>query len=286
MYMNTNLAEKLVGMDGKPLTVIHGRQVKLRADGKPKETKSNAKKGRSTWVDPIRDKEDIKKCVQYLQDKIDNEPRADYRKGYARNKLYFCIATFSGFRVSDLIGARPGTKYKCKDDNGNIYYEYPAWSGLKWQDIYCKDGKTFRKEVAIKEVKTGNMRKVPINNVMQRYFTEYVEKFNPDTESNNYIFVNRQKERLNCKTIDNMIKEVIEACKIEGTYSTHSLRKTYVYQTYMSLCNKIGEQMALSKTMEMTGHRNMCDLLRYLGLNKQNVSDITDTFEDYMSDIF
>ena len=277
---------KVLDMQGKPFEVIDGKKVKLRADGKPKRTKCNAKEGGSTWVDPIRNKDDIGKIIVHLQAKIDNTDRADYRKAYARNKLYFCIGVFSGFRVSDLIGARKGTKYKKKDSNGNIYYEYPKWTGLKWQDVYYKDGKTFRKEVAIKELKTGHMRKVQITEIMKKYFTEYIDRFQPDTTTNDYIFTNRQKEKMSSVAIDQFIKECVNICGIDGNYSTHSLRKTYVYHKYLNYKETIGEEMALAKTMKYTGHRNMSDLLRYLGLKDKETEKDAQMMDDYWGGIF
>lgn len=289
-YRRTTMAAtagKIYDITGNKIGIIDGgKHVKLRKDGKPKKTHTNTKSGRSTWVDPIRNKADIKRVLDYLQAKIDNEPRIDYKKAWARNKLYFNLVVFTGLRVSDVIGARKETKFKNKDVNGNIYYSYPEWTGLKWQDIYCKDGKTFRKEIAIKELKRGYMRKTPITETMQRYFSDYVEKYNPDTTEDNYIFVNRQKERLSYKSIDAFIKEATAACGIDGNFSTHSLRKTFVYQLYMSLVSKVGEEMALAKTMSITGHRNMSDLLRYLGVNKKNIGDAMEGYEDWMSDVF
>lgn len=280
-------AGKVYDMTGNEIGIIDGgKHVKLRNDGKPKKTHTNAKKGGTSWVDPIRSKEDITRIVQFLQDKIDNEKRIDYKKAWARNKLYFNVAVFTGFRVSDLIGAREGTKYKNTDVNGNIYYTYPEWTGLKWQDIYCKDGKTFRKEIAIKELKTGKMRKIPITDTMKRYFSEYVKEFHPDTTEDNYIFVNRQKERISHKSMDNFIKEATAACNLEGNYSTHSLRKTFVYQHYMKMVNRVGEEMALGKTMKMTGHRFTSDLLRYLGLDKFEIEEEMNDYEEWMDGVF
>jgi len=250
--------EKVVGMDGQPINyqLINGKEVKLRADGMPKETKNNAKVGRSTWVDPIRSKEDIKKVLDYLQEKIDNEERVDYRKAWARNKLYFCIGVFSGFRVSDLIQ-------------------------LNWQDVYCKDGISFRKSIGIKEKKTGKIKVLYLTEISKRYIMQYVSQYQPDTTSTDFIFLNRQKKQINAQSIDNFIKEATAARGLKGSFSTHSVRKTFVYQMYMALHDS-GDPLALEKTMRFTGHRNMSDLLRYLGLKNQQEEADMKVMEDYL----
>lgn len=259
------------------LKVIDGT-VKLKKDGTPKNTHSNAKTGGSTWVDPIRKKEDIKKILDYINGRIAEETRKDYIWQWERNKMYFCIAVFSGFRVCDLVGARPGTKYKNN--------QYPHWTGLKWSDVYEKDGKTFKDMIELKELKTGHMRKVFLSNKSKEYIADYVEKYHPNTKSSEYMFLNRQKNRLSAATIDDFIKEVTRECGIYGNYSTHSLRKTCVYHMYQGLCEKNGEEMALAKCIKFTGHKSIAAFLSYLGLDRREKEEGNRIFEEYWGDTF
>lgn len=262
------------------------RNIKLKKDGTPKKTHSNAKIKGSTWTDPIRNKEDVKKILEYIDKRISETDREDYKWQWERNKMYFCVAVFSGFRVCDLVGARPGTKYKKKDEDGNIYYVYPQWTGLKWNEVYKKDGETFRDRIEIKELKTGNMRKVMLSGKSKQYISDYVEKYHPDTKSSEYIFLNRQNKKLSATTIDDFIKEVTSECGIEGNYSTHSLRKTCIYHKYMSLLEKEGEEMALAKCMKFTGHRSISAFLSYLGLKEKEDEEDFKATEEYWDDVF
>lgn len=251
------------------------REVKLRKDGSPKKTHPNNVEGRSTWVDPIKEVDDIEKILEYINMRIETENREDYKWQWERNKLYFFMAVFSGFRVCDLVGARPGTKYKKKDKDGNIYYEYPEWTGLKWNDVFEKDGVTFKDEIVVKELKTSHdgkirMRRVPLAEETKECICGYVNKYNPDTKSSDYIFLNRQKERLSAKTIEKFIKEVTEECDVKGNFSTHSFRKTCAYNMYMGMVDNIGEKMALEETMRFTGHRSLQAFLSYLGIQKDD----------------
>lgn len=259
-------------------TVMEGR--------KNVERITNSMEGRCTWVDPIRNKNDIRKILDYIDARIKEAERKDYEWQWERNKLYFILAIYTGFRVSDMIGARPGTKYKHKDKDGKVFYTYPQWTGLKWNDLYDKDGKTIKRKVIVKEIKTGNMRAVPLHGESINAIEHYVKKYQPDTKSGDYVFLNRQKKRLNAATVDDFIKEVTAACNVNGNYSTHSLRKTCIYHRYMGLVTKNDEKMAISKCMQFTGHRSVQAFFKYLGLNYQYLDEMIETFDEYMEDVF
>lgn len=236
-------------------TVVDGG-AKLTVDGRVKKTHSNAVKGRSTWVDPIRNINDVYNVIDYLQEKVDSETRLDYKRARARNKLYFCIGVFSGFRVSDLLE-------------------------LKWQDIFEADGKTYRDRVGIVEKKTGKVKQLYTTEASRVYIDEYVKAFSPDTTSNTYLFTNRQGKRLNRQTIDNFIKEAACACGLKGSYSTHSVRKTYAYQ-YYTIMTANGDIFALAEIQRMLNHRNTDTTLRYLGIDKEHQQKNMDAFAEAM----
>lgn len=229
---------------------------KLTVDGRVKRTHSNAKVGRETWVDPIRETDDVYKIIDYLQSKIDNETRYDYKRAWARNKLYFCIGVFSGFRVSDLLD-------------------------LKWQDIFEADGKTYRERVGIVEKKTGKIKQLYTTYASREYIDEYVSAMHPDTTSNEYLFLNRQKKRLNRQSVDDFIKDATSAIGLKGNYSTHSVRKTYAYQFYRVMSEQ-GDIFALAEVQKMLNHRNTETTLRYLGIDKEHQRVNMDKFAEAM----
>lgn len=234
--------EKIITFPGFEPEIIDGG-VKLTKSGLPKKTHSNAKKGRSTWVCPITEIDDVYKVIDFLQSKIDNETRIDYKRGWARNKLYFCIGVFSGFRVSDLLG-------------------------LRWSDIFEKDGKTYREEVGIVEKKTGKVKELYTTMASRKYIDEYIAMWHPDTTSDGYLFTNRQGKQLGRQSVDDFIKEATAAVGLKGNYSTHSVRKTYAYQYYVVMQNE-GDIFALAEVQDMLNHLNTATTLRYLGIDKQ-----------------
>ena len=92
-----------------------GKDIKYRKDGKPKQTKSNAKKNRDN-VYPFKE-EDIPKMVQCFQKQIDIAiaKKSKQRELIARRNLAgFIMGMNIGLRASDLVS-------------------------LKWSDIYDKD---------------------------------------------------------------------------------------------------------------------------------------------------
>lgn len=230
-----------------PFHVVDG-SAKLTKDGRVKQTHCNAKKGRSTWVAPIEDINDVYKIIDFLQEKIDKEPRADYRRGWARNKLYFCIGVFSGFRVSDMLN-------------------------LTWQDIFESDGKTYRDAVGIVEKKTGKIKELYTTEASRKYIDEYVSEYKPDTTKAGYIFTNRQGKQLNRQSVGDFIKEATKACGLTGNYNTHTIRKTYAYQYYIVMHNEVGDAFALAEVQDMLNHLNTQTTLKYLGLTRQRRQD-------------
>lgn len=242
-------------LDFPTFTVVEGG-AKVAKDGHIKRTHSNAVTGRSTWVDPIRNLEDIYRVIDYLQSKIDNEPRADYRRAWARNKMYFGIGVFSGFRVSDLLS-------------------------LKWSDIFEADGKTYRENRGIIEKKTGKMKRLYITEASRRYIDEYIALIHPDTASDEYLFLNRQGKQMNRQTADDFIKDAARACNLKGNYSTHSVRKTYAYQMYMQMI-KSGNAFALPVIQKFLNHRNTDTTLRYLGVDQEMQTEAMNDFSEAM----
>ena len=242
-------------LDFPTFTVVEGG-AKVAKDGRIKKTHSNAVKGRSTWVDPIRDLEDVYRVIDYLQSRIDNETRNDFRRAWARNKLYFCIGVFSGFRVSDLIS-------------------------LKWSDIFEEDGKTYRENRGIIEKKTGKMKRLYITEASRRYVNEYIAIMHPDTASDEYLFLNRQGKPINRQTADDFIKDATKACNLKGNYSTHSIRKTYAYQMYMQM-TRSGNAFALPVIQRFLNHRNTDTTLRYLGVDQQMQTEAMNDFSATM----
>lgn len=257
LKMSAALA-KIVSITEFMPEVIEGK-AKLTKTGEIKKTHCNKKAGRSSWVEPITELDDVYKVIDYLQEKIDKETkRKDYKRAWARNKLYFCLGVFSGFRVSDLLE-------------------------LTWQDLFEKDGTTYRREVGIKEQKTGKIKEFYNTTASKKYIEEYVEEFHPDTTKDDFVFTNRQGKQLSRQSIEDFIKEATNAVGLQGNYSTHTVRKTYAYQYYIVMHNEYGDQFALAEVQDMLNHLHTGTTLRYLGLDRQRRRNNMERFAQAMS---
>ena len=264
--------------------VVVDGNAKLTKAGQVKRVPNNRVTGRSTRVDPIMEKEMVKEILDYIQEKITSATRADYRWQWERNRMYFILAINLRLRVSDMVGARKETLVPVKDKTGRILeYVYPSWTGLKWNDFYGKDGK-IKDQISIKELKTGHMVDIQVDAMSKAVIEDYVRKYQPDIHSHDYVFVNRQKKRLSCQTIYTFIKDVTQACGMDGNYGTHSFRKTGIYHLFMDTVDEEGVQWAMVDTMAITGHRTETALLHYLGLDKRKRQEKRSRMEDYWKD--
>lgn len=264
--------------------VIDGK-APLTKDGKVKRIANNRVVGRSTKVDPIMEKESVGKILGYIQERIDGTERADYRWQWERNKLYFILAVNLKLRVSDMVGAREKTLVPVYDTDGNVVeHVYPSWTGLKWSDIYNKEG-SLKEFITVRELKTGHMQEIKLDAYTAKAIQDYVEKYQPDVTADAYVFLNRQKQRLSHQTIYNFIKEVTKECGLDGNYGTHSFRKTGIYHLFMDTVDEEGVQWAMVDTMGITGHRTETALLHYLGLDRRKKEDKAKRMENYWAGI-
>lgn len=219
-------------------------------DGTEKQTPNNQAEDR--WVDPIREKSDIERVKQYLQDKIDDAPTYNKRQKAIRNKFVFSVGILLGLRVSDL-------------------------SKLKWDDIFEKDMTTFRKMKNIKEQKTGKTRKMYHNEQIEDAVKEYIMYSQVTPKAGEYLFTDGKGGHIKDGTVSQIVKDFAKNCNLVGNYNTHSIRKTFAYQLYMDLCHDKEEWVrlqALAIVQEFLNHRNQIDTLRYLGLNQAKIAEV------------
>lgn len=219
---------------------------KLKTNGAEKQTPNNNSIDR--WVHPIREKSDVKKCIDYLHDKALAVTRVDTQRAAYRDWFLFVVGINVGLRVSDL------TK-------------------LKWDNIFETDMKTFVDGRNKEEQKTGKMKLICPNEYMKKVVKEYLYFSDVEPKADEYIFLSGRKNKdgeyspISDASVEIMIKAVTNACNIEGNYNTHSLRKTYAYHKYMMYVNS-NDPLALVKVQKDLNHRNSSDTARYLGITR------------------
>ena len=216
------------------------KEVKLKKDGTPKQIVNNRNNDDRT-VYPFKDINDISTIKEYLNNKINNEKRVDRRISYGRDLMMFCCGINIGLRVSDLLK-------------------------LRWKDIFMTDMKTFRDYSRKKEKKTGKGRTMYFNNAFKNAIMDYVNKFNPDMQPEGYLFTGRndRTKPISSSMVDRIIKTIVNDCNIKGSYSTHSLRKTFAYHVYKQTNN-------LALVQELLNHSSIATTRKYLGIVDEEI---------------
>lgn len=242
------------------LTVVEPRDFRV-IDGKGHKAPNIQKEDR--WVDPIRDKDDVRKVVSFLKSEITNAKRADSKSAAQRNLFLFTMGINIGVRVSDLLA-------------------------LTWDQIFEADMKTFKENSGKKEKKTGKIKRICPNAAMKKAVEVYLQQSGVVPEAGHYLFQSGKKnadgtiknEMLSEMTATRCIKKATEACGIKGNYNTHSIRKTYAYHKYMMLV-EAGDPMALVKVQKDLNHRNSSDTARYLGITREDQIESSQQLADY-----
>lgn len=222
--------------------------------GSNKKTPNNAKEKR--WVDPIRNKQDIQKIKDWIIKKMDEAETLYYRKGYARNYVIFVCGINWGLRISDLLN-------------------------VKYGDVFEDDMKTFQEWHRVKEKKTGKRKELYFNKSVREAITSYIKEYNIQPEKDDFLFCTNKKDEngrykpVTDAAVESFLKRACKECGIKGNYNTHSMRKTFCYQTYMALVNN-NDPLALPKVQKFLNHRNQSDTLRYLGLDQDMGKEISE----------
>lgn len=182
----------------------------------------------------IKSLNDIAKIKTYLKKK--NE----------RDYTLFVLGINIGLRASDLLA-------------------------LKVKDIYTKDGKV-KEELTVREKKTDKHRDLFLNesasSVLNSYYT--VANFESDEE---YIFQSRKgnNQPIEVRSLNRLVKEWCEECRLKGNYGTHSLRKTFGYHLYN---NNAANPFILPYLMKIFNHSSQTVTLRYIGIEKEDINSL------------
>jgi integrase len=151
-------------------------------------------------VEPIRNKENIKKMFYYLNGKN------------SKYGLLFKYGLNTGLRISDILP-------------------------LRVSDVFNQNGK-FKDYLIIKEKKTGKEKKIKLNDAIRKMLQAYAKemRLTPDA----FFFYSRKSgghiQRVQAYKV---LKEAANICGVEN-FGTHSMRKTWGYWTYKASKYNIG----------------------------------------------
>ncbi len=159
--------------------------------------------------------------------------------------LLITIGTFTGLRISDLLGLRFS-----QFENGDL--------------------------LTIVETKTKKMRKIKINSDLKTIVQRVRDKMGV-MNSEQFIFLNKYRNKVIDKSYVNLkLKEIFKRYDIhnEGNISSHMFRKT-LGNRVLRLNNYSNE--SIIKLMELFNHSSPSITRRYLGLREQEILDVYDS---------
>jgi len=191
-------------------------------------------------VEPIKNKEDLKKFVTYL--KATN----------LRNYTIVVVGMNVLLRAGDLLE-------------------------LKWSDVLEED-MTFKHIIWITEEKTNKQRKVRFNHDSVDALTLYRDSLNP-FNVNDYIFTSRKvnkngEKKLDVKALHKIIKDTCKELEIIGNFGTQTLRKTGAYHIYHD--HIANNPAILTKLQKILNQSSQATTLRYIGIETREIDDIFD----------
>lgn len=208
---------------------------KLKSNGVPKPTAA----------DPIRDVNDIHTIQQYF---LDN--------GEIRNYTLFTLGISFALRAGDLLS-------------------------LKFSDVFTSSW-TVRNKIVLYEDKTNKRNVVSINKhckaVLEQYLDYVFSKVGAQVGMINWpLFYGRTKaadgnrKAISLQMLNDILKRAAADCKISGHLSSHSMRKTFVYQMIQA---HQGDQNVLLLLQQMLNHSDVRITFRYCGLEEEEIADL------------
>lgn len=181
---------------------------------------------------------DIVRKVEPIRDLDDIERMKAYLLSKSeRNYMLFMFGIYSGLRVSDIIP-------------------------LKVKDVMDN-------RIEIKEMKTGKMRRFPINPELRKAINHYIQR--RGLENYDYLFPSRKKVRADGVRIKHVSRVAVyqflkEAAEYVGlrNIGTHSMRKTFGYHHYQKNKN-------VAILMQIFNHSSPDITLEYIGFSQDEL---------------
>lgn len=178
--------------------------------------------------------------VEPIRDLDDIERMKVYLKSKSeRNYVVFMFGIYSGLRVSDII------PLKVKDITSN--------------------------RIEIKEMKTGKIRRFPINPELRKAINQYIKDKN--LQSYDYLFPSRKKVKVDGVRTQHISRvAVYQFLKEAGNYigltniGTHTMRKTFGYHHY-----KKNKNVAI--LMQIFNHSSPDITLGYIGFSQDELDE-------------
>jgi integrase len=208
--------------------------------GKKATSNNKSLKGHSCMVRPIKDEEQLRAFIGYYKAKAE-----DGKISAVRDYALITFGLFSGLRNSDIIER-------------------------KWGDLFYENGE-WRDCVRILAKKTEKYGEFFITEPMKAVLMQYIKALGGSVNLNDYIFPTRQSDHITYRRSLQIVKEGAKACGIQVNIGTHSLRKTFGYQ---SMQEHKDDALFLATLMRLYGHSSERVTLAYCGVDEDNTRDL------------
>jgi len=177
--------------------------------------------------------------VEPIRKEKDIKALSSFLSNHPRNHLLFIMGINNGLRISDLLS-------------------------LKVSDV-----RSLRVggALTIREVKTGRKNILMMNKLVHGALKKYLQVMQP--ENIEYLF--KSQKGTNCPlsvpAVNLMMKKWTGTINLKGNYGTHTLRKTWGYQS------RIKYGVSWEVISKRFGHSHPAITRRYLGIEEKEVID-------------
>ena len=147
---------------------------------------------------PIKKLEDVEALRKYY---LEEEPNA-------RNYALICTGLNTALRISDILS-------------------------LRWGDVYDFRNFEFRQYITVIEQKTGKISRILMNDNILHALRVYMNNVTVITPELYLFFGKNRSQPISRSQAYRVIHHACSMLGFEGSYSCHSLRKTFGYHAWM-----------------------------------------------------
>lgn len=244
--MTNSIPQEFTSSDNLILFPLPEKSAPNRGSHKREGTDSTYKSDgvrKATAAQPLRTSDEYHAMCDYLL----NHGHEDNR---VRNYVLVALGCSLGLRVSDLLRL---TVDMCFDESGDVRKHIPI-----------VEKKTHKKNNYVIVTSSGRA-------ALEKWKAAY------GLSGHEYIFFSTQGNKALCKnTVWEIIVHAARGCGFDGSYGTHTMRKTFGYQSFQAAqtMGKGGEALELLQTK--FNHSDQRVTMRYTGITDDKIEALAE----------
>jgi len=164
-----------------------------------------------------------------------------------RDRCLFILGLKAGFRISELLSLTIGDVLQFGEVVDSVTVQRKNMKGKQ------------------------RSRTVPLHNEAKQAIRKWIDELNELGYSNkdDYLFQSQKSgnHSINRQQAHNILKKIVNECKIKGKVSTHSMRKTFASSMYDKLDGNI------FKVKEAMGHVSVNSTVSYLSFKQDEIDN-------------